>query len=209
MVKAHYFYDPMCGWCYGATPLMEVVAAHPGIELHYHPGGMLDNRLLETGMRQHIIQSDQRIGQETGQVFGDRYLNRLQSAEPVVLDSYLPTRALLVAKDMGLDTFAMLKAIQSAHYQQGRNVNELETLLAIAVAMGAPSDSWLQQMARADQVLTSVISQSHSLMQTHQVGGFPTLMIEREHGRWKKLPLNQFYRRPADWQQYLTQALSA
>ncbi|MGU3847546.1 DsbA family protein, partial [Vibrio diabolicus] len=23
MVTVHYFFDPMCGWCYGASPLIE------------------------------------------------------------------------------------------------------------------------------------------------------------------------------------------
>ena len=36
MVKVHYFYDPMCGWCYGAISLVEVLAAHPDIDITMH-----------------------------------------------------------------------------------------------------------------------------------------------------------------------------
>ncbi|EOD5239980.1 DsbA family protein, partial [Vibrio parahaemolyticus] len=25
MVTVHYFFDPMCGWCYGASPLIEAL----------------------------------------------------------------------------------------------------------------------------------------------------------------------------------------
>ena len=26
----HYIYDPLCGWCYGAAPLVEAARAVPG-----------------------------------------------------------------------------------------------------------------------------------------------------------------------------------
>lgn len=41
-MKLHYFYDPLCGWCYGASPLLQAVAALPGVSVEMHAGGMLD-----------------------------------------------------------------------------------------------------------------------------------------------------------------------
>ncbi len=46
MVKVHYFYDPMCGWCYGATALLETLLASDNLELIYHPGGMINRQTI-------------------------------------------------------------------------------------------------------------------------------------------------------------------
>ncbi|MGB5123519.1 MAG: DsbA family protein, partial [Vibrio fluvialis] len=46
MVTAHYIFDPMCGWCYGATALMQALAAHPEVNLVMHPGGMMTRSAL-------------------------------------------------------------------------------------------------------------------------------------------------------------------
>ncbi|QTG90750.1 DsbA family protein, partial [Vibrio furnissii] len=95
MVTAHYIFDPMCGWCYGATALMETLAAHPDVNLVMHPGGMMTRRPLSDDFRQHILEADQRIAGLTRQPFGDAYIARVRSGETIMLDSYLTAQAIL------------------------------------------------------------------------------------------------------------------
>ncbi|WP_419828014.1 hypothetical protein [Sphingomonas sp.] len=73
----HYIYDPLCGWCYAATPMVDAAAA-AGIVLSLHGGGLWDapTRLARDKLA-YIRQSDARIGALTGQWFGDEYLNGL------------------------------------------------------------------------------------------------------------------------------------
>lgn len=73
MVKVHYFFDPMCGWCFGASPLLETLAEMPTITLKLHPGGMLPRSELAAEFRAHILEADQQISLVTGQVFGEAY----------------------------------------------------------------------------------------------------------------------------------------
>lgn len=40
-ITLHYIFDPFCGWCYGASPLIEIAASQPNIKLQLHGGGML------------------------------------------------------------------------------------------------------------------------------------------------------------------------
>ncbi|MDA1378979.1 hypothetical protein PCI56_02820 [Plesiomonas shigelloides subsp. oncorhynchi] len=42
----HYIYDPLCGWCYGAAPLIDVLHQMPEIQICLHAGGLwtADNR---------------------------------------------------------------------------------------------------------------------------------------------------------------------
>ncbi|XNG94826.1 DsbA family protein [Vibrio cyclitrophicus] len=137
MVTIHYFYDPMCGWCYGATPLVELIASSSKYQLVMHSGGMLSAKLIAPSFRQHILNSDRRISEQTNAQFGQDYIERVADNEQLVLDSYLPTRAILVGESLGLDPFDMLKAIQKAHYIEGKAVNTLSSLEELAVQLGS------------------------------------------------------------------------
>ena len=64
MITVHYFYDPMCGWCYGATSLIDELQRHAhqqGWAFNLHPGGMVPRREIDTGVREYILSADQRI----------------------------------------------------------------------------------------------------------------------------------------------------
>lgn len=66
-------FDPMCGWCYGATELLQALLDTAQFELIYHPGGMIQRQEIPPSFRQHIALSDERIASETGAKFGTPY----------------------------------------------------------------------------------------------------------------------------------------
>ncbi|ALG53438.1 TPA: DsbA family protein [Vibrio parahaemolyticus] len=198
MVTVHYFLDPMCGWCYGASPLIEALMDTSQFKVELHPGGMIEKRAIESEFRQHIINSDARIATETGATFGEAYLQRVKSEDTFVLDSYLPTQAILSAEKMGLNPWHMLKAIQSAHYQLGLKVNEASTLKAIAESLGLANDAWEQNMTLSEAELNERIHSSRQLMRQLHVGGYPTLIAE-VNGECLTLPHSTYYDKPAQW----------
>ena len=76
----HYVYDPLCGWCYGAAPLLEAAAGIPDLQIALHAGGLwLGSRRQQMGqaLRDHVRPHDERIQALTGQPFGERYFNEL------------------------------------------------------------------------------------------------------------------------------------
>ncbi|EJV0277887.1 DsbA family protein [Vibrio parahaemolyticus] len=198
MVTVHYFFDPMCGWCYGASPLIEALMDTTQFKVVLHPGGMIEKRAIEPEFRQHIINSDARIATETGAKFGEAYLQRVKSEDAFVLDSYLPTQAILSAEKMGLNPWHMLKTIQSAHYQLGLKVDEASTLKAIAESLGLASEAWEQNMALSEAELDDKIRSSRQLMRQLHVGGYPTLIAE-VNGEYLTLPHSAYYDKPAQW----------
>lgn len=198
MVTVHYFFDPMCGWCYGASPLIEALMDTSQFKVELHPGGMIEKRAIEPEFRQHIINSDTRIATETGATFGEAYLQRVKSEDAFVLDSYLPTQAILSAEKMGLNSWHMLKTIQSAHYQLGLKVNEASTLKAIAESLGLANDAWEQNMTLSEAELNERIRSSRQLMRQLHVGGYPTLIAE-VNGEYLTLPHSTYYDKPAQW----------
>jgi putative protein-disulfide isomerase len=202
MVKVHYFYDPMCGWCYGAAPLVEAISETKGMELIYHPGGMISKKSIEQSFRQHILQHDQNIAALTGAQFGDDYKARVTSETEFIFDSYITTRAVLVAEEMGVDPHLMIKTIQIAHYQKGETVDQLETLKKIAISMGLDEAIWNEKMQKSKDKVQLTIEESHQLMAQQHVSGYPTLAIEKD-GQWTKLSHTQYYGKTAEWKIYL------
>ncbi len=207
MTKLHYIYDPLCGWCYGASPLIELAVNHQGVELILQGGGMLagDNRLLmNEQFRQHIMQSDQRIAAMTGQYFGDDYHSMLTESG-LVFDSAPPITAILTAQQLSGQGFPLLKAIQHAHYVEGRHISDKVVLFAIAKQIGLDSQTFATQYAlNADLATQQHIEQSRNLLAKSGASGFPTLLIEQQ-GKLNRVPLQNYLGHQDEWLTYLDQ----
>src|SRR3954470_21194378 len=71
-----YLFDPLCGWCYGASAGIDTLTSRPGVSVELLPTGLFSGagaRALDAGMTSHIWASDQRIAQLTGAAFTERY----------------------------------------------------------------------------------------------------------------------------------------
>ncbi|WP_332419319.1 DsbA family protein [Vibrio metschnikovii] len=202
MVKVHYFFDPMCGWCFGASPLLETLAEMPIITLKLHPGGMLPRSELAAEFRAHILEADQQISLVTGQVFGEAYRSRIASKQPLIVDSYLTAQAIIAAEELQGLGLAMLKKIQQAHYQQGLTVAEPEVLAQLASQLGIEHDKWHNAMQQAKSDLPSTIANSKQLMAQYQLRGFPSMMIELANGQWRSVQPSAYYGKPEAWQAF-------
>ena len=114
----HYIFDPLCGWCYGAAPLIEAARKVNGLEIALHAGGLMtgsDRQPVTERLRRYVMEHDQRISALTGQPFGDAYLNGLLRDTGAVLDSEPPIGAILAADLLGGRGLDMLERIQKAH----------------------------------------------------------------------------------------------
>ncbi|HGN0869014.1 putative protein-disulfide isomerase [Providencia alcalifaciens] len=209
-ITLHYIYDPYCGWCYAAAPLIAIAANHPNIHLELHGGGMLAGsaRLhLDDQFRQYILQSDKRIAAMTGQVFGDDYIAMLHQSN-VVMDSAPPQTAILAATKQGKGV-EMLKALQKAHYVSGRQIKQPEVLAEVAQEIGLNIDQFQKDYAQCSQTETDAhIAQSKQLLGQSGASGFPTLLIEQQ-GKWLRVPLQNYLGEPEKWQQFLDSLVKA
>ncbi|WP_369310094.1 DsbA family protein [Providencia rettgeri] len=209
-ITLHYIYDPYCGWCYAAAPLIEVAAKHPNIHIEMHGGGMLAGRSrlhLDDDFRQHIIQSDKRIASMTGQVFSDDYLTMLHEPN-LVMDSAIPQTAILAATKQGKG-FEMLKAIQKAHYISGRHINDTSVLMDLAQSIGLDVAQYTTDYALCEQNETAAhIQDSQKLLGQSGASGFPTLLIQ-QNAQWLRVPLQNYLGATDKWQQFLDTMVKA
>lgn len=203
MVKIHYFFDPMCGWCYGATPLASIVESAKNVELVMHSGGMIKKREMDASFRNMATTNDKRIAEMTGQEFTPAYYERLKNATPLTFDSYITAQAIWVMEQYYGQGFVMLKAIQKAHYQLALDTSAPETLCEIAVTLGATKDTWFDLMGAEENNSTDNIQKSQKLMHEWSVNGFPTFIMESE-GKLTRLPHSDFYDNAPQWQTLIT-----
>ncbi len=201
MVSVHYFFDPMCGWCYGATSLISQLNQMKGINLQLHPGGMMPAAPIGVEFRQHILASDKRIETQTGQAFGEDYLRKVASGEPLTLDSYITAQAIIAAEYLGYSAVAMLEKIQEAHYQFGLPVYLPNILSELAGRLNIESRSWIAAMEKAKDKMEKEILLTRNMMQQLGLSGFPSMAIETT-GAWHSVTVSQFYRQPQAWKTF-------
>lgn len=181
----HYVFDPLCGWCYAAAPLVKAARSVPGVTVQWHAGGMLTGphtRTITADWREKVMASDQRIAEMTGQPFGDAYFNGLLNDIGAPLDSEPPTTALLAAEALNGQGLEMLAAEQKAHYVDGRRISDPAVLHELAVSIGldaaAYGTAYTEQSGAATQ---KHIAESRQWLNMLQGQGFPTLGLEFDH----------------------------
>jgi putative protein-disulfide isomerase len=206
MATLHCIYDPYCGWCYGAAPLIEAARRVPGLVLQLHGGGMMagnNRKQMTPNLRDFILQHDQRIGAITGQPFGAGYRELLNDTT-AWLDSTPPTMAILVAAQFGKE-LDMLDAVQHAHFIEGQRIATSRVLIDLAAALGIDRETFTLAFAQAMQSPGTHIRESRELLARVGGQGFPTFALESaaKDGSPQMLPSAQYLGKPEAWQEML------
>ena len=206
----HYIFDPLCGWCYGAAPLVQAARGLAGIDVAFHAGGMMtgsNRRQITPQWRNYVLPHDRRIAEATGQPFGDAYLNGLLNDTAAVMDSEPPTTAILAAEALAGRGLNMLHRLQSAHYVDGLRIAEPAVLRALGQELGLDGAAFDVAYRQLDGLATQQhISATRALL--GQVGGqgFPTFALDDGSGKLAVLDLGAYLGRPVEWLALLARA---
>jgi putative protein-disulfide isomerase len=203
----HYIFDPLCGWCYGAAPLVDAAKDIAGLKIALHGGGMMtgsNRRHIDAQWRRHVIEHDARIAALTGQIFGDAYINGLLLDTGAVMDSAPPTGAILAAESLAGRGLEMLHRIQIAHYQAGLRVADPAVLETLAKDMGLAPDAFTEEVrAVSGEPLNEHFAESRLLLERVRGRGFPTFALEDPEGQLKLLDAGRFLGNAAAWREML------
>lgn len=178
----HYIYDPLCGWCYGAEPLLH--AAHSVLPIQLHGGGMMtgaNRQSVSPQLRDYVMPHDRRIAEYTGQPFGEAYFEGLLRDHDAVFDSAPPITAVLAAEKIAGRGLELLARLQTAHYVEGRRIADRDVLLDLAESIGLDP----QVFNAAFSEILGADTQAHiknSRQWLAKIGGqgFPTLALEQD-----------------------------
>jgi putative protein-disulfide isomerase len=196
----HYIYDPLCGWCYGAAPLVR--AARTAVRVEAHAGGMLTGatrRAITPEWRQMVMGHDRRIAQASGQPFGPAYVDGLLHDPSVVLDSAPPITAVLAAQTLAGTGLALLARLQQAHYVEGRRIGDAAVLVELAGELGLDQTAFVAAYADLQGAATLAhIEQSRALLARVGGHGFPTFALEHD-GRFTTVDVGPDIGQPEVW----------
>jgi len=202
----HFIYDPLCGWCYCAEPLVNAAERVSGLAIRLHGGGLWpEPTILPAETRAYIRQMDERAARISGQPYGKAYLDGLLPDPAMTLESRPTTAAVLAAEDMAGKGLAMLRGIQHAHYERGLKVVEPAVLREIAEEIGldgADFDTRREQVA-----VDRHIGNTRRLMQQIGAGGFPAFVLE-VGDQWLAVPHQRYASDPAGFAAWLGQVIA-
>ncbi|MBO0145261.1 DsbA family protein [Agrobacterium sp. Ap1] len=183
--KAHitYLFDPLCGWCYGASPLLAQLAALPNLIVTLAPTGLFSGtgtRPVDEQLAAFAWSNDVRIASLTGQRFTEDYHVQVLGGGGM-LDSGPATLAVtavsLTEPSREIDA---LKLIQEARYASGRNITDLPELRAMLEHAGLKAAS--DRLATPDAELLAAnrkrIERARLLMREFEAGGVPALIVD-------------------------------
>ncbi|MTV36505.1 DsbA family protein [Duganella radicis] len=214
MTTLHYIFDPLCGWCYAAAPLISAARSFPGMRIEFHGGGMMTGpnaRTITPDWREYVMPHDLRIRQLTGQPFGAAYFDGLLRDTTAVMDSAPPTTAILAAQELAGQGLDMLHRLQHAHYAEGRRIADLQALVELALEMGLDETAFAAAFARLSGPATDRhFAESRKWLARCGGQGFPTVALQRDDGVLERIDLGRWLGRVDEWRAYLdSQAPSA
>jgi putative protein-disulfide isomerase len=174
-----YLFDPLCGWCYGMSPVIQRVREEFAgrVEVSVLCGGMV------TGAQAGPIRDDwgyisgalQQVERVTGVQFGEAFRavgeegSRVQDSEP-------PSWAIGVFRQLNQpDTVRFAHDVQVAYFRDGADLNEPKTYLPLATAYGVDGAEFLRRLALPETALAA--RQEFAAVAKIGVQGFPTSIL--------------------------------
>ena len=183
-----YLFDPLCGWCYGASPAIQQLGQHPTIRLELAPTGLfagVGGRTLDAAFAEYAWSNDQRIKNLTGQRFTEDYRTQVLGQHGSRFDSATTTLALtavaLTAPERELEA---LKVLQEARYIHALDTGAVSVVAQLLRGMGL--DAAAERLAAGDAALQAAnaarIQKAQGLMQTFGAQGVPALLVTDDNG---------------------------
>ena len=176
-----YLADPMCSWCWGFAPVIDMIrenySDHLSTELllgGLRPGTKVP---MEPSQREEILNHWHAVHRKTGQSF------LFEGAMPpgFIYDTEPPSRAIVSGSMINPDsTFPLLKAIQSAFYLDQSDVTQTEVLTSLASAVGIDSDQFVA-LFESNEMHSQTLAQFNK-SRGWGVHGFPTLILQDGQG---------------------------
>jgi putative protein-disulfide isomerase len=207
----HYIYDPLCGWCYAAAPLVEAARSIPGLAIALHAGGMMsgaNRRRIDARWRDYVMPHDRRIAQTSGQPFGDAYFDGLLRDTSVVMDSTPPITAILAVQQSSGRGLDMLHRLQRAHYVEGRRIADAAVLSELAADIGLDPVAFNAAMQHVAGTATARhIEESRALLSEVGGHGFPTFALQLPNRNWSALDIGPYLGKPEPWKQHLIEVI--
>ncbi len=183
-VKLIYYYDALCGWCYGFSPVMSQIEKTYGdqVDIEVISGGLfIGNRAGRVNdVAPHIKQGAYKsVESRTGVKFGDVFLKDVFGEGNMILNSLPATIALCIVKEeQPKDAVKFAGMLLAAVYSDGLNPIDLDGLADYAAKLGFDKASFKHKLS--DEKYLKVVEQEHQLFRSSPHSGMPAVVIEKD-----------------------------
>ena len=181
----HYLFDPLCGWCYGASAGVEKLVQSGRVTLDLIPTGLFSGagaRPVDEQFAEFAWRNDQRIHELTGLPFSERYQRQVLNNYQRPFDSGPATLALVAVYTTDPDnTFGALKAIQQARFVDGQDVTDMDVLAALLteLELNSAAEMLVNQPQAAGQARDERTTRAHELLRRFGITGVPGFIADK------------------------------
>jgi putative protein-disulfide isomerase len=178
--------DPLCGWCWGAAPALDRIAA-TGLPLRLIASGLfIGDREVTAEFAGYAWSNDRRIAEMTGQPFTEVYREKVLGKLGSKFDSGPATLALTAVqlRAPGRD-LAVLHALQRARWVDGRDVTDPEVVAEVLREEGIDEETiaaFLDEEQGIIDALNERAAFARDLMSHFSARGVPVLLKVTEAG---------------------------
>lgn len=188
-MRITYLFDPLCGWCYGAAPVLERLAGREDLTLELAPTGLFAGEgasPMDTGFAAYAWQNDQRIARLTGQPFSEAYRANILGATGAMFDS-APATLALVATGLAEPARELeaMKLLQRARYVDGRDNADRRVVADILAEAGFADAAQRVRAPDADLLAAyrARIDAGRAELTRFGADGVPALVVGEGAGR--------------------------
>lgn len=182
----YYVYDPLCGWCYGFSPVINQIVTKYGEEFEFKviPGGMvLGDRVGPVNeVAPYIKDAYKRVEEMTGVTFGQPYLDDLLNDGNTIMNSWPGCLATTIFNTLNPNqAVKYASAIQSAIYSDGISPEDMDHFIQLAAEYQVDTEKF-RTMTQEKEWHEKTLD-NFKLSSDLGVTGFPTLVLEKNGER--------------------------
>lgn len=183
-----YVFDPLCGWCFGFTPVMENLEKKYNSYLNFEviSGGMVPESHKEpiSRMSSYILGAIPRVEEYSGIKFGEPYKELLRKGE-YISNSEPPARALSLFKKLKpeLSEVEFAHKLQNIMFVNGLDFNNDSVYVELAESYGLNGAEFVKLLHSEENIKAT--KSEFSFAKSLGVSGYPAVLYIKDSTAYK------------------------
>ena len=187
--KILYFYDALCGWCYGFSPVIEKLreAFKNDFDFEIVSGGLsLGKKSGPIGeVAPYIKEGAYKVVEQTcGVKFGEAFCTGPLEEGTMILNSVPPAIALSIVKVLKPElAFSFGTTLHKAIYVDGMHPEDMEWYGKYASELGFDAKEFAGKMEEPQY--KEAAQKDFDLARQYGIGGFPSIIVIKENQAYR------------------------